>query len=96
MAFKQLLLDNFKNIWGWKTQRKIGHLTRIDTTGELVQKIIDEDYKVNDKPIYNTTYIRNSLISNHVRLRRNIGVLYIWGCVGSSIATIPLVLNHSS
>ena len=38
----------------WKTQRKIGHLTRIDFTGELVQKIIDEDYKINDKPVYNT------------------------------------------
>lgn len=23
MAFKQILLDNIKNIWGWKTSRKI-------------------------------------------------------------------------
>jgi len=42
----------------WKTQRKIGHLTRIDFTGELIQKIVDEDYKINDKPIYNTKLFR--------------------------------------
>ena len=48
----------------WKTQRKIGHLTRIDTTGELVQKIIDEDYKVNDKPIYNTRLFKDKTRDN--------------------------------
>ncbi len=48
----------------WKTQRKIGHLTRIDTTGELVQKIIDEDYKVNDKPVYNTRLFKDKTRDN--------------------------------
>lgn len=48
----------------WKTQRKIGHLTRIDSTGELVQKIIDEDYKVNDKPIYNTRLFKDKTRDN--------------------------------
>jgi hypothetical protein len=48
----------------WKTQRKIGHLTRIDTTGELIQKIIDEDYKVNDKPVYNTRLFKDKTRDN--------------------------------
>lgn len=48
----------------WKTQRKIGHVTRIDTTGELVQKIIDEDYKVNDKPVYNTRLFKDKTRDN--------------------------------
>ena len=48
----------------WKTQRKIGHLTRIDHNGELIQKIIDEDYKVNDKPVYNTRLFKDKTRDN--------------------------------
>ena len=48
----------------WKTQRKIGHLTRIDHTGELVQEIIDENYKVNDKPVYNTRLFKDKTRDN--------------------------------
>ena len=48
----------------WKTQRKIGHLTRIDPTGELVQNIIDEEYKVNDKPVYNTRLFKDKTKDN--------------------------------
>ena len=38
----------------WKTQRRVGHLTKIGESGDLVQEIIDEGYKVSDKPVYNT------------------------------------------
>jgi len=48
----------------WKTQRKIGHLTRIDPTGELVQDIIDEGYEVNDKPVYNTRLFKDKTKDN--------------------------------
>ena len=38
----------------WKSQRKVGHLTKITEEGEIIQEIITEDYKVIDKPMYNT------------------------------------------
>lgn len=43
----------------WKSQRKIGHLTRVKENGEIVVKIVDEDYEVTDYPIYNNTLIKN-------------------------------------
>ena len=48
----------------WKSQRKIGHVTRIDDTGELIQKIIDESYIVNDKPVYNTMLFKDKTRDN--------------------------------
>src|SRR5690606_37797643 len=36
----------------WKSQRKLGHLTKIDESGELTMEIVDESYKITDKPIY--------------------------------------------
>ncbi len=51
----------------WKSQRKLGHLTRIDpNTGEVLTNIIDETYKVLDKPIYNTQFIKNKRKDNLV------------------------------
>lgn len=38
----------------WKTQRKVGHLTRVTSEGEVIQEIIDDAYKVTEKPTYNT------------------------------------------
>jgi hypothetical protein len=39
----------------WKSQRKVGYLTKIDELGNIDSKIIvDENYKITDKPIYNT------------------------------------------
>ena len=43
----------------WKSQRKVGHLTRIKENGEVEVDIVDETYKITDKPIYNNTLIRN-------------------------------------
>lgn len=43
----------------WKSQRKVGHLTKIDDQGEVTTDIIDESYKITDKPIYNNLLIKN-------------------------------------
>ena len=48
----------------WKSQRKIGHVTRIDDNGEITQKIIDESFRVNDKPIYNTKLFKEKTRDN--------------------------------
>ena len=43
----------------WKSQRKLGHLTRITESGETITDIVDEDYQITEKPEYNTTLINN-------------------------------------
>ena len=43
----------------WKSQRKIGHLTKITEEGEVTNEIITEDYQVTDKPIYDTRLFTN-------------------------------------
>ena len=42
----------------WKSQRMVGHLTRIDEQGMLTDMIVDENYKVTEKPLYDTSVIR--------------------------------------
>ena len=51
----------------WKTQRKVGHLTRITEEGEVQQDIIDEVYKVTEKPIYNTNLFKEKTKDNLVQ-----------------------------
>jgi hypothetical protein len=48
----------------WKTQRKVGHLTRITSDGNIVQEIIDENYEITEKPIYNTKLFINKTKDN--------------------------------
>lgn len=48
----------------WKSQRKVGHLTKITQEGELIQKVITEDYFVTDKPMYDTTVNKNKTKDN--------------------------------
>jgi hypothetical protein len=43
----------------WKSQRKVGHLTKINENGEVTTEIITEAYKVTDKPIYDTRLFKN-------------------------------------
>jgi len=50
----------------WKSQRRVGHLTRISDNGTIDQDIIDETYKVTDKPIYDTNIIKNKTKDNLV------------------------------
>jgi hypothetical protein len=48
----------------WKSQRKVGHLTKITEEGEIIQEIIGENYKVTDKPIYNTAIYKQKTKDN--------------------------------
>jgi len=48
----------------WKTQRKLGHLTRIKENGEMIQEVIDENYKVTEKPIYDNTIFKQKTREN--------------------------------
>jgi hypothetical protein len=48
----------------WKSQRKIGHLTKITEEGEIIQDIITEEYKVTDKPMYNTSIYKQKSKDN--------------------------------
>ena len=50
----------------WKSQRKVGHLTKITEEGEIIQDIISEAYKVTDKPQYNTTLYKQKTKDNLV------------------------------
>jgi hypothetical protein len=50
----------------WKSQVKIGHLTKIDDAGRVFTDIITEDYDITDKPIYNTTLVKNKTRQNLV------------------------------
>lgn len=48
----------------WKSQRKVGHLTKINDNGDVMQDIVDESYKVTDKPQYDTALIKNKTKDN--------------------------------
>ena len=48
----------------WKSQRKVGHLTRITEEGETIQDIISEDYKITEKPQYNTVVYKQKTKDN--------------------------------
>ena len=50
----------------WKSQRKIGHLTKVADNGEVTTEIITEDYKITDKPIYDTRLFKNKTKDNLV------------------------------
>jgi len=67
----------------WKSQRKVGHLTKIDDMGEVTTDIVDESYAVTDKPIYNTDLFKNKSKDNLV-FGEHIEWIYInevWGGV---------------
>jgi hypothetical protein len=50
----------------WKSQKKVGHLTKISETGEVLTEIISEEYHVSDKPIYDTRLYKNKTRDNLV------------------------------
>jgi hypothetical protein len=67
----------------WKTQRKIGHLIKIDDNGEIIQDIVDETFKVTVKPLYDSSLIKRKsketlLFGEHVDW---IWVNEVWGGV---------------
>lgn len=50
----------------WKSQRKLGHLTKVMENGEVVTEIVTEDFKVVNKPIYDTRLFKNRTKENLV------------------------------
>ena len=48
----------------WKTQRKVGHLIYITPEGEVIQRIVDETYKITHKPFYDTSVFKNKTKEN--------------------------------
>ena len=48
----------------WKTQRKVGHLTRVMPDGEVEQLVVDENFKVTHKPVYNTVLFKQKTKDN--------------------------------
>lgn len=50
----------------WKSQRKIGHLISINDNGQVEMDIVDEDYKISTKPIYDTRLFKNKTKDNLV------------------------------
>ena len=48
----------------WKSQRKVGHLTMITEEGEIMQDIVDESYKVTEKPIYDNQHVKTKTKEN--------------------------------
>ncbi|NDC94550.1 hypothetical protein EB118_07075 [bacterium] len=67
----------------WKSQRKVGHLTKIDDMGQVTSEIVDESYVVTDKPIYNLDLFKNKSRQN-LLFGEHIDWIYInevWGGV---------------
>jgi len=67
----------------WKTQRKVGHLTKIESDGEVTQEIIDETFKKTKKAIYDTSIFKqrtkeNLLEGEHIDW---IWINEVWGGV---------------
>jgi len=48
----------------WKSQKKVGHVTKISEEGEVTNDIISEDYIITDKPIYDTRLFKNKSKNN--------------------------------
>ena len=48
----------------WKSQRKVGHLTSVAENGEVTNEIVTEDYKIENKPIYDTRLFKNKSKDN--------------------------------
>ena len=67
----------------WKTQRKVGHLTKIEDDGEVTQEIIDETFKITKKAIYDTSIFKQKSKDNLLQ-REHVDWIWInevWGGV---------------
>jgi hypothetical protein len=61
--FGKTHLLRVSNIY-WKSQRKLGHLIKITEEGEMIQDIVDENYKITEKPMYNTSVYKQKTKDN--------------------------------
>jgi hypothetical protein len=48
----------------WKSQKKVGHLTKISEMGEVTSEVVSEDYSITDKAIYDTRLFKNKTKDN--------------------------------
>ena len=67
----------------WKSQRKVGHLTKVTEEGKVINEIITEDYKITEKPVYDTRLFKNKTKDNLI-LGEHIDWIWInevWGGV---------------
>ena len=67
----------------WKTQRRVGHLTKIEDDGEVTQEIVDETFKITKKAVYDTSIFKqktkeNLLAGEHIDW---IWINEVWGGV---------------
>lgn len=75
----------------WKSQRKVGHLTKINISGEVITDIIDESYIVTDKPVYN-----NMLIKNKTKDTVVFGEHIDWIWINQTWGGVKIGPNHPS
>jgi hypothetical protein len=75
----------------WKSQRKVGHLTRIKENGEILTDIVDEDYVVTDKPVYNNILVKNK---NAETLMFGEHIDWIW--INQTWGGVKIGPNHPS
>jgi len=75
----------------WKSQRKFGHLTKIDEAGIVTTDIVDESYIVTDKPIYN-----NILIKNKTKDTLIFGEHVDWIWLNETMGGVKIGPNHPS
>lgn len=50
----------------WKSQVKVGYLTRISGSGQIETDIVSEHYKITEEPIYDTSFFENKDSKNLV------------------------------
>jgi len=50
----------------WKSQRKVGHLTKITADADIIQDIVSEEYAISDKPEYDTSVYKQKSKDNLV------------------------------
>tara|TARA_R110002153_G_scaffold116579_3_gene260261 strand:- start:4394 stop:7171 length:2778 start_codon:yes stop_codon:yes gene_type:complete len=65
----------------WKSQRKVGHLTKVNEIGEVISEIVSEEYDITDRAVYNTTLIKNEtkqnlLFGEHIEW---VWINHVWG-----------------
>jgi hypothetical protein len=75
----------------WKSQRKVGHLTKISEAGEVFTDIIDEDYVITDKPLYNTQFMKNKTKDNLI-----FGEHVDWIWINEIYGGVKIGPNHPS
>lgn len=75
----------------WKSQRKVGHLTKIAENGTTTTDVVDESYIVTDKPIYNTLLFKNKTKDNLI-----FGEHIDWVWINQTWGGVKIGPNHPS